>query len=314
MHACEDACEGNTLTMDPLARAESLYRSALDAYERGDAKIMQHYATMLLGAAEPIDNKSMLARGHNLLGGAYAMQNNADLAEQEYRSALDLYRTAGEPRGVASSLTGLGSVYSEMYLDYAVARAFFEQALTVALEAGAEVQVAFALVNLGEVSSFESDYGRALSYSAEALAIFERLDDVYVASELIRTALYHALRADYVQAVEALHNAFTKLRRDQRKTDVAHYFEVWFFIAIEVGRYEEAARLLGFLETYRTENNVPRLPSMMPWFAPRLEKLEERLGYDAMMRYRRDGEFLSFNECNAITVNILERAPGNTHR
>ena len=291
--------------MDNEARAESLYASAQDAYQRGDIKVLQHYAKLLLALARQLEDDRWLGRAHNFLGGTYVYQGNAAAAEGEYRASLECYRAIGDTRGISSSLIGLGSVYSDLNLDFIAARECFQEGLAVAQSGGAEVQLAFAYANLGEISGFEGDYARALYYSKEALKIFEQLADVYVASQLIRVAHYQALRAEFDAAVQTLHVAYGKLRRDQRWLDVAGYFEVWFFIAIELGRFEEAARLLGFLEWYRDERNVPRLPSMMPWFAPRLEKLESRLGYEQMMRLRRDGELLSFFEASALTQRVF---------
>lgn len=291
--------------MDNETRAESLYASAVDAYQRGDIKVLQHYAKLLLALAQQLGDHRWLGRSHNFLGGTYVYQGHADAAERAYRTALDHYRTIKDARGIASSLIGIGSVYSELNLDFVAARTCFEEGLAVARDGGADVQLAFAYANLGEISGFEGDYGAALYYSKQALALFERLAEVYVASQLVRVAHYHALRTEYSQAVETLHRAYAKLRRDQRWLDIANYFEVWFFIAIELGRFADAARLLGFLEWYRDERNVPRLPSMMPWFAPRLEKLESRLGYEEMMRLRREGELLSFFEANALTQRTL---------
>jgi tetratricopeptide (TPR) repeat protein len=290
--------------LDNQTRAESLYASAVDAYQRGDIKVLQHYAKLLLALARQLNDDRWLGRAHNFLGGTYVYQGDPDAAEREYRTALEHYRHIKDARGIASSLIGIGSVYSELNLDFVAARTYFEEGRAVAREGGAEVQLAFAYANLGDISGFEGDYGAALYYSKEALALFERLADLYVASQLVRVAHYQALRAEYSQSVQTLHRAYAKLRRDQRWLDVANYFEVWFFIAIELGRFSEAARLLGFLEWYRDERNVPRLPSMMPWFAPRLEKLEARLGYDEMMRLRRDGELLSFFEANGLTERI----------
>ena len=283
-------------------RSQSLLASTQDAYERGDIGVLAHYATKLLEAAESIEDAKLAAQAYNYLGTAEVYRGNADAANRYFDEAQMRYEQIEDVSGTVSVLIARAVIHADILLDFAQSALILQEALAVSRAAKLDRLTAFALSNLGETSRLDGDYTRAIAYTEESLAIFERLDDkAYAAAQLINLAHYRALRREYDAAISSLRMAYAHLRKQQRFVEVAHYLEIWFFVAFETGRYEQAAQLLGFLETYRDEHTVPRLPTMMPWFAPRLERLEQRLGYEKMAALRRQGELLTLRQANALT-------------
>lgn len=284
------------------ARAQSLLASTQDAYERGDVTVLAHYASKLLEVAESMEDTKRAAQAYNFLGTAEVYRGNADTANRYFDEAQTRYAEIDDVGGTVSVLIARAVIYADILLDFSRSALILQEALAISRARGLERLTAFALSNLGETSRLDGDYVRAIAFTEESLAIFERLDDkAHVAAQLINIAHYRALRRDYDAAIASLRKAYDNLRKQQRFVEVAHYLEIWFFVAFETARYEEAAKLLGFLETYRDEHTVPRLPTMMPWFAPRLERLEQRLGYDKFAALRRQGELLTLRQANALT-------------
>ena len=283
-------------------RAEALLASTRDAYERGDVPVLSHYAGKLLEIAQDLQDAPRTAQAYNFLATAEVYRGNADAAERYFEQAQRRYQELGDTNGIVSVLIGRAVVHADILLDFFESRRILEQAIELSRASGLDRLTAFALSNLGETARLDGDYVSALKYTKESLLLFERLEDqAHSAAALINIGHYHALRCDYGAAISSLRTAYAKLRRQRRFVEIAHYLEIWFFIAFETGRYEDAAQLLGFLEEYRDEHTVPRLPTMMPWFAPRLESLEQRLGYEKLASLRRQGERLTLAQVNAIT-------------
>lgn len=284
------------------ARSQSLLDSTQDAYERGDVPVLLHYASKLLDVAEDMGDIKRSAQAYNFLGTAEVYRGNAEAANRYFDEAQTRYQEIDDTGGAVSVLIARAVIHADILLDFSESARILEQALAISRASGLDRLTAFALSNLAETSRLDGDYGRAIAYTQESFGMFERLDDkANAAAQLINIAHYRALRREYAQAMESLRKAYAYLRRQQRFVEIAHYLEIWFFVAFEMGRYEDAAQLLGFLETYRDEHTVPRLPTMMPWFAPRLERLEQRLGYERMAALRRQGELLTLREANALT-------------
>jgi len=113
------------------------------------------------------------------------------------------------------------------------------------------------------------------------------------------------LKREYPEAIDALRIAFSTLRTEQNPEQVANYFETWFILAVDMQRYTSAARIVGFLDRYRAENRIARLPSMMPWFTPRYEKLQKRLYQGDFETWRAQGEAMTVEEAEACTHSVL---------
>lgn len=287
---------------DLRLRAETLLESTRDAYERGNIVLLSHYAAKLLEVAEQLDELALVSKASNYLGTAEVYAGRAESAHAFFDRAYEGYQKLGDSNGMVRVLLGRGVIASDINQDYGESRAFFDQALQLSRDANDDTMTAFSLANLGEASRLDSDSTGAIRYARESLVLFEKLDDqAHAASQLTNIAHYLVLRREYVPATAALRQAYQKLRKHQRFLEIAWYLEIWFFIACELRRSDDAGKLLGFIENYRDEHSIPRLPAMMPWYAPRLERLEQQLGYEAFARLKRQGELLTLAQANAIT-------------
>ena len=298
---------------DARERVELLYAAALMAHAKGDAVRLERLALELLQLYDALGDVHGTAKAQNALGNAKLALGDGDSAAQLYGSALENYRLAGDRRGVAVALMNLGSLAADMNLDFSGAKRLFEESLAIFRELGTSVNVGVVLANLGEIAGHDGDLESALEYGHESLAIFERLgNQTQAAWQLVNIAHFRALRREFVFSAGALRAAYEKLREHQNVGHLSAYFETWFLVACDVGEWEAAARLGGFLERYRESNHVPRLPSALPWYEPALEQLGRHFPAPDLARRWHEGAALALAEANALTEQVEERVTLNS--
>lgn len=287
--------------------AEALYQEGRRAQGRADYRSLRRIGSELFEMAKSAGDTLGMARGHNLLGNAF-MHASADgeSAERYYRSAIGLYRLAGNRRGEAIIMMNLGSLALNINLELTLARTRYEEALAVFEEIEDTFLVGHGLSNLAEIYRLEGEYDRAFELGKKSLEIFRAAEDsTRVGWQFVNIAHYHLLRTEYEEAIDALRSSFEYLSLEPNPDELAKYFEMWFYLACDIGALAAAARLLGFLEDYRIRNDVPRLALMLPWFMPRLEKLEKAMPYDDFARYRDEGESMTLEQAEQVTYSFV---------
>ncbi|GAC1388836.1 MAG: hypothetical protein NVSMB31_03660 [Vulcanimicrobiaceae bacterium] len=289
-----------------IDQTQSLYAEARKVHDKGDFTALERLATELYDRAREGGDHIMMARAHNLLGTCAIYAVDGDKAERFYQSALEHFRAAGDRHGEAIIALNLGCIASDLHMDQIEARRQWEYSLGVFRENNDTLRTAIALANLGELNRLEGDYASAFAFGNESLALFQSLGDkVRIAWQRINIAHYRILRREYAEAIASLREAFQTLHDEENPEQISNYFETWFIMAVEMKRYTSAVRILGFLERYRIEHRVPRMPSAMPWFTPRYEKLEKAIYSGDFEHWRAEGAKMSLEEANQATFSIL---------
>lgn len=285
---------------------DTLYARARAIHDQGDFKELARIAKELLELSAAQGDHTGMARAENFLGNCALYAVDGDAAERHYRSALEHFQSVGDRLGEGIIALNLGCIAADINMDTVLARTLWEKSLAIFRELGDSLRTGIALADLGELNRLEGDYTKAYALGTEALGLFEELaDQVRCAWQRINIAHYHILKRDYAEAIDELRLAFTTLRAQQNPEQVANYFETWFILAVDMQRYTSAARIVGFLDRYRTENRVARLPSMMPWFTPRFEKLQKQLYQGDLETWREEGEAMTLEEAEACTHCVL---------
>jgi tetratricopeptide (TPR) repeat protein len=280
-----------------------VHAAASAAFNRGDFRTVQRLGLQLYEDAKARRDHLTMARAQNLLGNAN-MHMGADSAitERHYRAAREQYRLAGDRRGEAVTELNLGSLALNVDLDLGRARIAYERCLTVFEELEDELSVAITLANLAEIYRLEGDYVTAFEFGKRSLASFSSSGDTPRAGwQMVNIAHDHLLKGDSAAAIQTLREAFKILCLEPNPERLSVYFETWFYVACELHAYEIAGRLLGFLEEYRERNYVPRLALLMPWFTPRVEKLQRHFSHEQLLQLRTIGAALSLEEAEAAT-------------
>jgi tetratricopeptide (TPR) repeat protein len=110
------------------------------------------------------------------IGKLHWMKGEYDLALRELRDGLTRRQTLGDRRSIALSLNNLGQVLQDSG-DFAAALQSFNQALAIRREIGDLVGVVVTLNNLGTVSQDLGDYPRALALFEEARESVREIGD-----------------------------------------------------------------------------------------------------------------------------------------
>lgn len=293
--------------VDVQERLEAIFAKARTAHDSADYKSVRRLGSELFELANQHNDQLGMARGHNLLGNAFLHATaDGESAERYYRSALEHYRTAGDRRGEAIVMLNLGSLALDINLDLATARSRYEACLPIFEECGDDLNVAMALSNLAEIARLEGDYEAAFKLGMQSLTTFRELkDSTRIGWQLVNIAHYHLLKAEYKDSAGTLRRAYLYLVKTPNPDRLADYLEMWFYLAVETQHFEAAAELLGFLERYRLENDVPRLALLRPWFTPRYERLEARFAYDEFLTLRNKGEGLTLAQADVLTHAIV---------
>jgi len=196
------------------AAARYANREALDFYTRA------------LDAAEELqtETRDSLYRARGVV---YERIGNFDAACADLERALEIARATNDAHAEWQSLMGLGFAWTAR--DYARAGEYFEKALALARASNDAAHVAHTLNRVGNWYVNNDEPPRAAAYHAEALEIFERLNDARGVAETQDLLSMRAfLAGDYLtgerhaqaalRGFAELHDAF-----GQTNTTIASY-------------------------------------------------------------------------------------------
>ncbi len=255
-----------------------------------------------------------LGDAYAYLGAARVGQNDALGARSAFERSRKWLERTQDSMGVVRALNGLAVTALDIDLDAVAARRHLEAALPIARRAAGKERhwLGIALGNLSEVQRFEGDYGGAIASAREALAIVqEHQDDRRAAWQLMNIAHCRFLLNDRHSAVQSMEAARQYLANDDRDPRmVAWYFDMWFIIAAGLNDWENAARLLGFADTFRAKNKLVRLPLLLPWMAPMIATLERKLPGETRVALNSEAGAFSLYEANELAeqLRLLHRA------
>lgn len=291
------------------ADTDELIASVRAANDAGDYSELERRAQELLEAGELLRDRAGIAAAHRYLGNARLVRRDVTGAEREYRLAQDLYESLGDSVGVATCQLSLGNLELELRMNVIEARRYIEESLPTIRAYGQASHLAIALGLLGEIARLEGDYDLSMMLSGEALDIFEDIGDrTRAGAELLDIAHCRLLKRDYDSAKVVLELAYAHLETKHNPQRIATYFDLWFMFAANVGRFEQAAKLYGFVEEYRARRNVPRLQNLMPWFSGAVESVAAHLSADEMAGARARGSVFTVDEARALAAKVASAA------
>lgn len=287
------------------AGTDELIAAVRTANDAGDYSELERLAQELLETSELMRDRAGIAAAHRYLGNARVVRRDVEGAEREYRLAQDLHESLGDSVGVATCQLSLGNLELELRMNVIEARRYIEEALPTIRAFGQAQHLAIALGLLGEIARLEGDYDLSMMLSGEALDIFEDIGDrTRAGAELLDIAHCRLLKHDYESAKSVLELAYAHLEAVSNPLRIATYFDLWFMYAVSIGRFEDAAALYGFVETYRARRSVPRLLNLMPWFSQAVEVLAMQLPADEMDGARARGGVLSLEQARALAAEV----------
>ena len=151
------------------------YGDVLCMLAKYDEALAQFKAMQVL--AYKLDLKAKGGAAHNRIGRLYRDSGRLDEASRHLSTALALFATDGDERGVASSLDDIGKL-NWMRGDYASALDDMRQALATRKRLGDRRSIALSLNNLGLVLQDSGHFKEALEAFEQALRIRREIGDL----------------------------------------------------------------------------------------------------------------------------------------
>ena len=185
------------------------------------------------------------ARARNGLAILARRQGDMDVAGEEQRRSLALWRTLGDTRGIASSLNNLGTL-ATLVGDFAGAEPVLRESLLLWRELEKPLAVAQTLNNLGFLAHERGDLPAAHRDCTESLSLFRTLADKHgITLSLTVLAMVSADTGEHDQARALCRDVFAIAQELNDPQTAVTCLELLADIACARGEMERAARLLG---------------------------------------------------------------------
>ena len=167
----------------------------------------------VLDAAGPA--AGAVARAKALRAAAILAQRQGDYepARALHNESLALATEAGDRRGIAAAVHGLGNV-AALQGDLAAARACFEEALAIGRDLRDDHVAAAALTNLGTVAHNQASFAEARAFYEESLRARRDLGDRHGIAMVVGNLAYLAFQQGDHAAARALYEESLALQRE----------------------------------------------------------------------------------------------------
>jgi tetratricopeptide (TPR) repeat protein len=251
-------------------------------------------------------------RAKALVAGAVFVDRHGDHAgaRRRYEEALELFRGAGDDRGVARTLSELGAM-SIVEEDYPRAIELYDETLPYFRESGDVRALAVTLSNLASVYGLQRDFERAHSLGLEALAIArEHGDRDQLAISLYNLGRNALARADRQEAAAFLGESLEVGVELGYRELLAYCLLGCGELAAAAGEAGTAARLLGAGDAHF------RLLGVAPGVEERqgrddaLTALRERLGGEELERLLAEGGGLEQATAIDVALELVRTVAG----
>ena len=179
-----------------------------------------------------------------------------DAARAAYDRSLAIFRSIGEPWGVAHAITGLGGLAMRRR-EYATARELMEEALVLRRSVNNRHAIASSLTSLGELARREGNDARAETYLKEGLRGFRDIGDAeHLAWTLYNLGIVALHRSDAAFAA-TIYAECLALRVEQgNAAEIAKTVAAVARVALLREDPERAIRLLGAAKAIRVTHGV----------------------------------------------------------
>jgi tetratricopeptide (TPR) repeat protein len=276
----------------PALFGAALGMAAEIAWYSGDFIAAQTFGEQRLTIARRSGDIGIVADALSHLGYAMTQQGQYEKALPMLEESLALSRQLDDkPRVVAVllHLSGLASVQG----DFSSTRTLGEEALAFARELGDQHSIAVALNTIGFAAYLQGDLAQARPWLEESLEAFQKVGEKWHTSRA-RWTLGHLARAegDLVGAHAIFTGELASMREWDSKWPVPYHLEPLAYMAIDAGRHELAACLLGAAQALR-EASHPLHPALRREYEHHLSALQGALDEPAFAAAWAAGRALS---------------------
>jgi predicted ATPase/DNA-binding SARP family transcriptional activator len=216
---------------------------------------------------------ALSAKGYRAASALAVIRGDLERARVLAERGLDLYRTLGDPAGVARSLSNLGAILVSGG-DVERAAALLDEAVELADEIGDKRLSALALNNRGDVALTQHAFAGAAGFFERSLALLRELgDSVNVARSLFNLGAAALEQEQTDAARELFRESITLCSELGDREDVVWCLVGFAALAAGDGRAEQGAELLGAAAAILREMGA----SMKPYERGLYERTEHAL-------------------------------------
>jgi tetratricopeptide (TPR) repeat protein len=230
------------------------------AQDQGRFDEAQQMHQEVLSTSARVGDEQGVAHALLNLGAIAAMRGDVPHARTRLDEALRILRGLGNQYGVAASLTNLGSLAFETG-DLSDAKRLWEEALVLWRSINAPSMAAAAMANLGEAAMLSGETERAATYLRQAHDLHLDIGDRHaLAIDLAALGYSAVIAGDPISARRHLADALQLAQESRHPRAEAFTVETMAMIAVQEGRAELAARLIGHADAVRNAHDVPIAP------------------------------------------------------
>jgi predicted ATPase/DNA-binding CsgD family transcriptional regulator len=294
----------STLTQlpDPTAlRAQMLRITAIIAAHQGDSARAKSFVEESLNVWRTLGDKKGIASTLSILGNGALKQGDYEQATNCYEESLPLLREAGEKQWTAIVLSSLGLLI--LYQgNHERARVLFEESIALFKDLGDLRGIAAVLTNQGMLSLEQHDYERATRLCEESLALRRTVGDKGgSAHTLIILGRVAFSQGNYQQAYASYKESLALREVAGEKDGVAEALEGLAGICAAHGEGNLAARLLGAAEMVREASGLALTPIDHAFNERTRATVQAQLDAEAFVSTRDEGRRCTLEQALALT-------------
>jgi tetratricopeptide (TPR) repeat protein len=222
-----------------------------------------------------------------------------------FEESLILWRELGDNQGVANALNGMGDALCDQG-QFTHARPLYQEALTLAAEAGHKVTMAFVRGNLARLAHVDGDDVQALALLEDGLAWFREVGN----KGALRWALWRlgevvSDQGNIEGATRLLREAVVLNRQLGYKCNWSgSIMERFAGVLARQEQAESAARLFGHAEALRAAMGAPRPPSERAAYERDVAAARAQLDDGTFMTAWREGQGMSPEQAVAYALEV----------
>ena len=157
------------------------------------------------------------------------------------KESLDVWRTVGDTKGIASALIGLG-MGAQKLGDYEEAITYHEESLSLLREEGNAAGIALTLSSLGLTLFYHGNHERARVLYEESLALFREYDNMWgMGAVLTNLGMLSLERGYYARAAQLCEESLSMRRSVGDIGGCAHTLTILGHVAFAQNNYQQAA-------------------------------------------------------------------------
>lgn len=282
--------------------AATLANLGIVAYSKGEYGTARERYEESLKIWRETGDRPGLARSLDNLGNLAQEEGDYELAQKLYMESLEISRQLKDKWLVARSLNNLGEV-ALLQGDFPAARMRFQEDLEVSRELGDRWVIGRALNNCAEIDRLEGDLPSSRSLFEQSLDLARELGDKQTTAGSLEGLAEIARQEGDPTGAMSLHRESLLARRELGdKPGIAGSLEAFAGVLTELGRLDDAVRLLGAAERRRESIGSPLPPVALRDHERVIHKLRGELDPESFESIWDEGRKMSEDEAVKLVL------------